>query len=349
MCVSPKRLTLAGEAVEVACKHCWQCRAQRKWDYVGRAIAESETCGAENIRAVTLTYGNSDRMSDVPDEFRAVSIVKRDVRLWVKRIRKAGYSVRYMIAAEFGPKKARVHWHALLFFGVPDDPKLNRVPPVALDKRHYGGDEFWDHGMTFWQNFHVNSAAYLLKYMLKSAKLENRLVKSETVKQDEAERTGWMTCSKKPPLGAAYFQQRAERYVDAGLAPQDLIYSFPDVKRGDGTPRKFFLGKQSKTAARFLDHYLQEWSKRYPGRHYPASELVDEHINRTEAQTNLIENHADWVGVRKTPSTLAAEFANVTEHVPGEALRLGKRPARLTKAQQDHNRRTRAYVKTVRW
>lgn len=365
MCVRPKKLTVEGEAVEVACKHCWRCRAQRKWDYVGRAIAESETCGVENIRCVTLTYGNSDRMSDVPNEFKAVSIVKRDVQLWLKRIREAGYNVRYMIAAEFGPKKARVHWHAILFFyppkvefdkeGRPKPPKVKTiVPPVVLNKRLYKRDKddaalesYWDEGLTFWQDFHVGSAMYALKYMLKSAKLENRLVRSETVKADEEERTGWMACSKKPPLGSDYFKQRAEMYVDAGLSPQDLIYKFPEVKRGDGEPRKFFLGKQSKSAALFLNHFLQEWEKRYPGRDYPASDLVDEFRHRTEPQPNTIAQHADRVGKSAPRSYKSVD--QVPDHVPGEPMRLDKRPKRLTKAQQDHNRRTLAYIKTVRW
>lgn len=389
MCVRPKKLTVGGEAVEVACKHCWRCRAQRKWDYVGRAIAESEICGPENIRCVTLTYGNSDKMADVPKgperdeprkvkkgakvpgllkEFKAVSIVKRDARLWVKRIREDGYNCRYMLASEFGPKKGRVHWHAILFFyppvvtydaeGRPKPPKVKTiVPPVLLNKRLRERDQdnpaletYWDEGLTFWQPFHVGSAMYILKYMLKSAKLENRLVKSETEKHDEADRTGWMTCSKKPPLGAAYFKQRAEKYVEAGLSPQDLIYTFPEVKRGDGTPRKFFVGKQSKTAALFLNHYLQEWKKRYPGRHYPASELVDEHIDGTGTQRNRIANHADTVGKRKTPSTLRAELANAKDHQPGEALRLGRKGKGLSvaerKRQQDGDRYRSAMLET---
>jgi hypothetical protein len=158
-----------------------------------------------------------------------------------------------------------------------------------------------------------------------------------------------MACSKKPPLGAEYFKLRAERYVEQGLAPQDLIYTFSDLKRGDGKPRKFFLGKQSKTAALFLNHFLQEWAKRYPGRHYPASELVDEFLDRTTPQTHTIEAQADRVGVPEPRSYLKRVVEDAKADVAGEPMRLGKRPKRLTKAQQEHNRRSLAYRKTVRW
>ena len=57
---------------------------------------------------VTLTY-----KGDVPG---SVTLLTADVQKFVRSLRKAGHKVRYMIAGEYGERKGRAHWHAVLFF-----------------------------------------------------------------------------------------------------------------------------------------------------------------------------------------------------------------------------------------
>lgn len=279
MCVTPRIWIVRGIQTEVACGRCWQCRSNRVWDWVGRSLAEAETAG--DVRVVTLTYGNSASVGAVPNEFAAVSVVKRDIRLWFKRMRKGhkvngkhvAYPLRYLAVAEYGGLKGRVHWHAILFF-------KDRAPDVPLNTRVYEGDFAWPHGITYWQEFTAASAVYCCKYVLKSEGVDNRLLRSERAKQSEASNDGWMTLSKKPPLGAEYFRRRAEDYVKAGLAPQDLTYSFPEVReRQSKRIRQFHLKRGSASADLFLKHYLDSWAAKRGG-HPPQSEVVEEYCDR---------------------------------------------------------------------
>lgn len=57
---------------------------------------------------VTLTYSQ---------EFYPGQLVKRDAQLFIKRVRKALYprKIRYYLCGEYGKKKGRAHYHAILF------------------------------------------------------------------------------------------------------------------------------------------------------------------------------------------------------------------------------------------
>lgn len=322
------------------------------WDIVGRCIAESEACGAQNVRVVTLTYGNSSRIAAVPNEFAAVSVVKRDLQLWIKRIRKAGHQVRYLAAAEFGPLNARVHWHCLLFFYPLKDnsPAKSQVPDIPLEKRNYGGDVFWQDGITYWQAFTTAAAVYVCKYLLKSQNEENRLNRGQRVDQKEAANYEWSTMSKKPPLGAEFFKRRAERFVEAQLAPQDLYYKFPEVReKQSGKIRRFYMGKGSASADLFLQHYLDMWRARYPDRYYPASELVDEFRDRTEPRPDTVNQQADRLGTKDRPKPLTVDQVRDRwgDKPSGVPMRLDRKAKRLTAAQREHNRQSRAYRRAI--
>lgn len=294
MCITPRKWNRDGLTVEVCCSKCWACRNNRASDWTGRAIAESESAGA--IRAVTLTYGSEDRVGSIPNEFAATSLVKRDVQLWIRRIRKAGYSVRYLIAGEYGPVKGRSHWHAILYF-------KDQAPDIPLNTRLHGGDEFWKHGITYWTEFTVGAAFYTCKYLLKSQTVDNRLLRSEVAHQSDNQRQGWATLSRKPPLGFKYFQQRAEEYVRNGLAPQDLQYSFPEVhtarsggrkytkpgqKEAKKEKQRFYLKRGSASADLFLRHFVEKWRDTY-GTHPPQSEIVEEYLDRTARPAGVEE------------------------------------------------------------
>lgn len=245
----------------VACRHCWQCRHNRLWDWVGRAIAENET--ATKSYFVTLTYGNTNRYGEVLTE-RAKSLHYEDVQKWLKRIRKK-HNVRYIVTGEYGPLKGRAHWHALLFF-------QDAGPDVKLDfdywgNRPYNTDPFWKDGKTRWAKFEPQRAKYVCKYLLKAGE-----------EDDSLERHAML--SKKPPLGHYYFCRRAERYVEQGLSPQDLRYHFPEVKWGkkNPKPREYIL--QGVSGDNFLQHFIEKWREKHGRDNWPYSEIIEEFLDR---------------------------------------------------------------------
>lgn len=258
MCVTPRTFQIRTKdgwyrPVELACRKCWQCRANRVSDWVGRATAENETSTASYF--VTLTYGHTGRYGE-PLAQRAKSLDYRDVQRWLKRIRNAGHNVRYIVAGEYGPKKGRTHWHAVLFF-------RGKLPDVKLGFKYWNSgpntmDPFWQDGNTVWEEFHPQNAKYVCKYMLKPS---------------DDERLAMARISRFPPLGDDYFKRLAEKYVENGLSPQDFEYKFESM----GNARPYHL--QGVSRENFLAHFIKKWREKHGGPTWPYSEIIEEYLH----------------------------------------------------------------------
>jgi len=248
MCLAP---IMIPTGQEIACRNCWQCRAAKVDDWVGRNTAESLTARASH--SITLTYGPDENGNE--DHIRAKVLTYSDVQKFIKRLRKDGYPCRYFACGEYGDEKGRAHWHLMIYW-------LGAVPDVPLEKRFTL--EQWKHGWAYFEMPHENSVRYICKYITKNIGKEGRQAK--------------MAMSKKPPLGAAYFQQRANWYVDQGLAPKEPFYSFPDILDGKGNAQKFYLKGASREI--FLRAYCVHWYRKHrKRRHMPSSELVEQYLD----------------------------------------------------------------------
>lgn len=264
MCTAPNKLN---DGTLIGCRECWQCKERKVLDWMGRCIAESKTSTA--CHSITLTYGrgrSGKNLGKVSHE-RAHVLTYSDVQNYFKRLRKNGYPCRYFVAGEYGSERGRAHWHVLIFW-------LGEVPPHKL-RENFMHDE-WHHGHTFWDAVHAESVRYVCKYIQKDLA--------------DLEKQGHLAMSKKPPLGSAYFADRAQRLVDAVLSPQDLFYGFAEARDKEGKKLKFMLGGRS--AELFLSEYLNRW-RGYPpagyhgppcpvrGWHYPPSDLVEAYEDKS--------------------------------------------------------------------
>lgn len=286
MCISPSKL---GNGIWVGCRKCWQCRSDRVNAWVGRNIAETKTSVVSY--AITLTYGRS--WDGRADHLRSVLLTYSDVQKMFKRMRKAGMKFRYMMAGEYGTKLGRAHWHGVIhFYGdvLPDwegehlnwsQEKWDRVGGIHIDEwASYDGRDFVD----YLGHVHIKKATYAhvqyaLKYMMKG------------VGDDAAQATFVM--SRNPPIGHAYFMERAAEYAQAGLAPQDLGYRF-QVRKMDGEveDRTFYL--KGRLAEMYLQEYIDSWRRIHGERQRPDSEVVDtyEQWGRLGLEENLTQS---WV------------------------------------------------------
>lgn len=264
MCIAPNRLN---NGSLVGCRNCWQCAERKILDWTGRCIAESKVCTASH--SITLTYGrglDGKNLGQKSHE-RAHVLTYSDVQKYFKRLRKDGFACSYFVVGEYGSTKGRSHWHAIVYWHGP-------VPPHEIRTSKYM-QKHWPHGFSFWDEIGPASVRYVCKYVQKDLA--------------DAEAQGHLSMSKKPPLGARYFALRAQRYVDAGLAPQDMFYSFDEARDRDGNKLKFLLGGRS--AELFLEEYIMRW-RGYPPRgfhgppcpvrgwHYPASTVVEEYEDK---------------------------------------------------------------------
>jgi len=238
---------MLNNGVEVSCRKCWQCRKRRVDDLVGRCIAESKF--AKRTYACTLTYGGDAGVN-------AATLVYKDVQDFLKRLRKK-YSLRYIVAGEYGTKKNRAHWHIILFFN-------KQYPEVENNKRVNW--EYWTKGFSYFQEPDWKGFQYVLKYVLKD--------------QDERVKVGHLAMSKKPPLGEEYFKELAKQHVKEMILPRNIFYKFRDVRNSRNKIKDFCM--QGKTKDMFMRRIRWRWYKKY-GKE-PMNELFEEYF---ENETRL--------------------------------------------------------------
>lgn len=248
MCINPR---IHSDGLKTPCRKCWQCRENRINDWTGRCIAERETAVAASF--VTLTYGGGDCA-----ESRFLR--KSDMTAYFKAIRNAGHKVRFFYVGEYGSKKGRSHWHALLFWPEP-------MPFRELRKNI--SDEWWPHGFSYWDNAEIDGIRYVMKYINKD------------IRDDVASNS--MGMSRKPVLGRDYFVDLAARYAAQGLSPQRPFYKFREVLDKSGKPIEFYM--PPRIAEAFSSYFVAAWKAARPGKWWPASPMVDEWHERSVSYT----------------------------------------------------------------
>lgn len=290
MCLAPRTLETG---VVIPCHNCKQCRLNAIYDWVGRNIAESKTSVASHV--INLTYGRGEHGEVLHP--RAVLLTYRDVQLWLKLWRKDGFPLRYFVSGEFGSEFSRAHWHVVVHW-------QERVPKLVLEKRYNEGH--WPHGFSYVQAADLRGIRYAAKYIQKAQ------APREGIHVNEPPRM-----SKKPPLGARYFEQLAAKLVEQGLSPQDLRYTFPGVttraKNGETRPTYFRLAERS--AELFLDAYLRLWKQAHGNAEYPHSDL----LRLYESYGRIIydeENVGKVYEVRDNGNRLTNRFRLVPPVVP---------------------------------
>lgn len=136
-----------------SCGKCVACQDRRKRSWVLRMILEAEEHDTDSVTFLTLTYDNIH----LPLDGQAA---KRDLQLWLKRLRKqfelSKQSVRYLAALEKGTQGTmRFHWHVIMY-GL----RFSEV------NRHFIHST-WGNGFIHWKPATEGRMAYVMKYVLK--------------------------------------------------------------------------------------------------------------------------------------------------------------------------------------
>lgn len=131
-CSSPERGSYSDRVVrdftEIPCGHCIGCRLEYSRQWANRCLLEMQY--HEQSWFVTLTYDDQHvprRYYGAPDTgvaFPSLTVCRRDVQLFLKRLRKAiePQTIRFFGCAEYGPVTKRPHYHLILFgLKLPDD------------------------------------------------------------------------------------------------------------------------------------------------------------------------------------------------------------------------------------
>lgn len=293
MCLYP---FIAPDGTALPCRTCWQCGENRVNDLVGRCMAEQAT--ADQTFSVTLTYAG-----DTPN---AAVLCYRDIQQFLKRFRKAGYSVRYIVAGEYGTIKGRAHWHMVLFL------KGKTLDIVSASERQndwqvvlpsFGNDASariafapWSdpsagRGFAYFQEPDYGGLRYCMKYALKQQGADAS-VKS-------------LSMSKKPPLGYEFFMNMADDLVDRQMPLQLPTYAFLGEKNAKGKHRQFCL--QGRMRELFCDRYAISWALVH-GAHAPASDWF------TEAYLDKIARLSPFDDLSGVELRLAAKVPAATQN-----------------------------------
>lgn len=139
------------ETINVPCGKCPACFARRTSGWSFRLLQEDKI--SKSSYFITLTYDTSN-VPISPNGFMSLS--KRDVQLFFKRLRKAhtDAGIKYYAVGEYGGKSFRPHYHLLLF-----NAKIELIQPA------------WDLGNIHYGKVTGASVGYTLKYMSKVSRI----------------------------------------------------------------------------------------------------------------------------------------------------------------------------------
>lgn len=245
MCQSPSYVWVKRgpkwEQTPAPCDRCWSCRENYVSDFVGRCLCEAAV--SQVSCTLSLTYATP---RDPNDQSHRI-LNPYHFQLFIKRLRRVGHKVRYLAAGEYGDLKSRSHFHVILFFTVLKD--IKQVDPHLMDRVAFQDDPSiasrfsrqmpnksmchireWPHGHVEcdW-SMDEKAVRYCTEYLYEDGK-----------------KTGWSSMSKKPPLGYAWFAEKARKAVDLEVFPSTFEYLPPGGKPGKkylmtGATRRDFL------------------------------------------------------------------------------------------------------------
>lgn len=147
-------------SVSVPCGQCIGCKLERSRQWAIRAIHENQLHDTSCF--LTLTYA---------DEYLPTgqTLVKRDMQLFLKRLRKARGSFRLLYCGEYGETNFRPHYHAIIF-GLDfrhDQRPLRRSPSGEMLFQSPSLDKLWGLGAVAIGSVTFESAAYVARYVTK--------------------------------------------------------------------------------------------------------------------------------------------------------------------------------------
>lgn len=278
MCLAPNNVN----GFLVGCRECWQCIDRFQLDWVGRCIAESKT--AQHTSLITLTYGrDKDGNSDHP---AAVVLNYKHVQDYFRYLRKDQHRVRYLAVGEYGSDSGRAHWHIVAFWQgkVPAHILTPKGTPDGLEIRFW--ERHWPHGFSVWQEDDVHGIQYFCKYIQKDLGAD--------IQQ------GFHRPSLKPPLGDAYFRNKAETEVQQGLPP-DLFYKFSEATR-NGKLLSFRL--QGKSSKNYLQHYIDVWNRERGNQEMPWSTELEEYQDSQASLSETFQEYQEYYERRPSPENV---------------------------------------------
>lgn len=207
--------------IPLPCGRCIGCRLQYSRVWADRCMAEASLY--EHNVFLTLTYNDNNlppcNFMDNGEKSPVHPLVKRDLQLFIKRLRKklSDQRIRYFACGEYSPK-LRPHYHLILFNCKLDDLKL--LYRNDSEFKYYTSEsvsDCWKYGYHIIANVNWHTCAYTARYIMKKQKGDGREVYEKYNYPPE-----FTIMSRKPGIGADYFKEHAiDIYYDGAFLPTE--------------------------------------------------------------------------------------------------------------------------------
>lgn len=161
-------------AIAIPCGKCIGCRLDYSRSWADRMMLELQHTGKAIF--VTLTYDNDHvPFTECEDtgEFGSLTLCKRDLQLFFKRLRKhfSCKEIRYYAAGEYGSTTFRPHYHAIIFgLSLEDFSDRKLRGKNELGQCHFESDELrsiWQNGFVLLADVSWKTCAYVSRYVQK--------------------------------------------------------------------------------------------------------------------------------------------------------------------------------------
>lgn len=205
------------DTIQVPCGQCIECRIQKSRHWALRC--EHELLYHKTACFLTLTYNDENLVWG----YQVPTLYPKHLEKFWKRLRKyfGVPGLRYYACGEYGDKRGRPHYHAILFGH--DFIEDRQVQKECNGYRLYTSkilDKLWSHGQCIIGEVNFDAIAYCARYTLKKQTGRNSGVYKTLGIEPEFARM-----SRNPGIGSKFYEQYS---VD--LFPHDYAVTMDGVK-----------------------------------------------------------------------------------------------------------------------
>lgn len=161
-----KSYTPEARKVQVPCGKCFECFNNKRLQWWFRVQQENKFNLEPYRWFLTLTYNERK----VPRRKGVRTLYKRHPQLFFKRLRKAGYKIKYILVGEYGTETRRPHYHAILWTDAPDHAISNA----------------WKYGTIHFGTVNRNTVLYTLKYIVQTNDITRNRVRESGYQKNYA-------------------------------------------------------------------------------------------------------------------------------------------------------------------
>lgn len=206
--------------IEVPCGSCIECRLEHARQWAFRCVKEAQQHKFNMMATLTYSEDTVPRSFGIDKEGElvpTVTLCKRDVQLFLKRLRKnTGQKFRYFYCGEYGEKRGRPHYH-IIFFGLRlQDLKFWKFSILewSKEKNQLFTSEImnktWQKGIVALNEVSFESCAYVARYVTKKYKGSD----SEEHYKRLGQVPEYICMSRRPGIGEAFFEENKEKFFN---------------------------------------------------------------------------------------------------------------------------------------